>query len=429
MKNGAISVFSAVLLIFYCIAVAVAVLSPLNLCARGRCLDPGGDFVLRVNEIECLLKGVNPFDVWHGDIVLKPYVPNFGEPRKVVEGKDGYTEIINAYAPWEYMVMMPFALMPRTVAWTLYFLVMMAGLGVLFAAGRSFCTAFSGCDCVASLIGGTLPVLLAGLPIYQNFHTGNLAVPVLVASAMMAVCLNRGYDVLAGVCWSLAMLKPQIGLVFAIPLLMFKKFKTCFVAAAICMAFSVFASLFCKASPWTLILQTPAANTFAFMGCGTMPSFLCHYLPAGFDIVAGLVVGAALCAYMTHKLASSGVRDWTVILMPAAVMGAAWTYAQCFSFSMNWFFFLVLCSSLVKWPRSRFLWAVAALSAVFMTRLYNLAHFLPKAFPKYIPEFLPSESWHWHADTMVSAVGVALTFAYCVWFSRRAAKDMRDSWK
>ena len=356
---------------------------------------------------------------------MKPYVPNFGEPRKAVEGKAGYTETINAYAPWEYIVMMPFALMPRTVAWTFYFLIMMAGLGVLFVVGRSFCVIFAGCDRATGLIGGAVPVLLAGLPIYQNFHAGNLAVPVLVASAMMAVCFNRGCDVLAGVCWSLAMLKPQIGLVFAIPLLMLRKFKTCLVAATICVTFSVFASLFCDASPWTLILQTPAANTFAFMGCGTMPRFLCPCLPGGLGILAGLTVGAALCAYMTRRLVASGVRDWTIILMPAAVMGAAWTYAQCYSFSMNWFFFVVLFASLAKWPKSRFLWVLAALSAVFMTRLYNFAHFLPKVLPGVVPEFLPSESWHYHIDTVVSSIGIALTFAYCVWFSRRAAGDMK----
>ena len=423
MKNGAISVFSAVLLLFYCIAVAVAVLSPLNLCARGRCLDPGGDFVLRVNEIECLLKGVNPFDVWHGDIVLKPYVPNFGEPRKVVEGKDGYTEIINAYAPWEYIVMMPFALMQRTVAWTLYFLLMMAGLGVLFVVGRSFCFSFSKCDRATSLIGGAVPVLLAGLPIYQNFHTGNLAVPVLVAAALLPVCLNRGHDVLAGMCWMFVMLKPQLGLIFVVPLFMCRKFLTCLVAAAMCFALACISALLCHTSPFKLILQTPAANTFAFMGCGTMPSFLCPYLPGGLGIIAGLVVGAALCAYMTRRLVVSGVRDWTVVLMPAAVMGAAWTYAQCYSFSMNWFFFLVLCSSIVKWPRSRFLWVVAALSAVFMTRLYNLAHFLPKVLPGVVPEFLPSEAWHYHIDSVVSGVSIVLTLAFCIWISRRAAKE------
>ena len=77
-------------------------------------MTKGGDYMLRMTEIDCLLRGVNPYDVWHGDVVLKPYVPHAGEPRMAVEGKEGFTELINAYVPWEYIMMMPFAVMPRT---------------------------------------------------------------------------------------------------------------------------------------------------------------------------------------------------------------------------------------------------------------------------------------------------------------------------
>ena len=170
----------------------------------------------RMTEIDCLLRGVNPYNVWHGDIVLKPYVPHVGKPREVVEGKEGFTELINAYAPWEYIMMMPFALMPRTASWILYFVLMLASLGALFAVGRSFAMRFAGVDRDVGAIVGAVAILLAGLPIYQNFHAG---VPVLLAAALMAVCLNRGWDMLAGVCWAFAMLKPNLGLAFAIPLL------------------------------------------------------------------------------------------------------------------------------------------------------------------------------------------------------------------
>lgn len=424
----ALVITSAVLLAIYCVAVATAIVTPLNPFGGGRWLVPGGDYMLRMNEIGCLKRGVNPFDVWHGDVVLKPYLPLSGEGRSAVLGKPGFTEQLHVYPPWEYAAMMPFSFLPVALSWTIYLLAMFAGLWLLFFAGRSFCRLFSGGGEGACAIASALSVLFVALPVFQNLLLGNFAVPVLVAAVLMAVCLNRGHDVLAGVCLAAAMLKPQLSLAFVIPLVMLRKFKTCTSAAAICAALAVIPALVCRASPLEMVLQGVSGNSFLFTGCGTMPSFLCPYLPGGFGIIVGLVIGAALCAYMTHRLASSGVRDWMVLLMPAAVMGAAWTYAQCFSFSMNWFFFLVLCSSLVKWPRSRFLWALAALSAVFMTRLYNLAHFLPKVLPGVVPEFLPSEAWHYHIDTIVSSVGIALTLALGIWISRRAAKeDMQRS--
>lgn len=407
------------LLAFYCAAVSVAVLSPLNPFGGGRWLSRGGDYGLRMAEIECLMKGVNPFDVWHGDVVTKPYVPLGGPAAGKFAGEDGFDELINAYPPWEYVMMMPFALLPRAIAWPLYFLGMMAGLLVVLAVGRRFCRLAAGLGPEAGLVVGVSSILFAGLPIYQNFHAGNFAVPVLVATALMAVCLNRGKDALAGVCWAFAMLKPQIGLAFAVPLLMLRRYKTCFVAAGICLALSVVPALMCHASPVDMIFQGARGSTYAFMGSGTFPCFLREFLPGDSGIIAGLLVGAIICAVMTRMLCASGARDHVVILMPAAVVGASWTYAQCFNYSMNWFFFVVLFASMAKWPKERFLWAIAALAAVFMTRLYNLTHMLPKVLPRVFPEFLPEESWHYHIDSFVSSVGIALTFAFCAWLARR----------
>ena len=402
------------LLFAYGVAVSIAVLTPLNPFGNGTWLTRGGDFMLRVTEIDCLLDGTNPYDVWHGDIVKKPYIPNYGEARRAVEGQEGFTEEINAYAPWEYIMMMPFALLPLTFSWLLYFALMLAGLVVLYAIGRSFAERFAGCDRATAALAGAVPILLAGLPIYQNFHVGNLAVPVLLASALMAVCLNRGHDVLAGVCWAFAMMKPQLGLVFAIPLLMRRRFSTCFVAAGICLVLTVVASFICGASPIALIVQTPAANTFAFNGCGTFPLFLCSYLPGDLDIVAGLLVGAVVCVVLTTCLVRSGVRDWIVLFMPAAVIGASWTYAQCYSFAMNWFFFSVLVAALARFPGSRFLWCIAVLSLLPMTRINNLAHTIQMIRPDVIPEFLPLKAWHYHIDSLVSLAGIFVVAALSI---------------
>lgn len=403
-------------LVLYVGLVAVAVLSPLNPFGGGKWFAPGCDYSLRMSEIKCVRSGVNPFDVWHGDVVLKPYVPTYGAPRETVEGKEGFTEEINAYPPWEYMVMMPLSFLPKTVSWLTYFALMVVGLWVLFVVGRAACRR-SGAGRSAVVVS-VAAILLAALPIYQNFHAGNLAIPVVVAVALMSVCLNKGHDVLAGVCWAFAMLKPQLGLVFAVPLLIRRKFLVCFVAAGLCLVLSLPPAVMCGTSPITMIKQAPAASTFAYMGCGTMPYAIASHLPDQFAIFVGLAVGAIVCALMTRRLVLAGIDDWLVLLMPAAVVGASWTYAQCYSFTMNWLFFLVLVLAIAKFPRSTALWMIAVAAFVSMTRLYNIAHTLPKILPEVVPEFLPSEEWHWHIDTLVSLIGVVLTAVLCICISR-----------
>ena len=417
-----LAITSIALLAFYCAAVAVLVLSPLNPFGGGKWPSRGCDYMLRMSEVECLRKGVNPFDVWNGDVVMKPYVPFGGAHAGDVGVKEGFTDFINAYPPWEYVAMMPLSFLPKTFAWVLYVVGMMAGLWLLVWAGKALSVSYSKGDDESCAIVGAASVVFVSLPVFQNFQTGNFAVPVLVASVLMAICLNRGKDVLAGVCWAFAMLKPQIGLAFAVPLLILGKFKTCFVAAAICSALSVVPALMCHASPIDMIFQGARASSDYFMGCGTFPSVLRRFLPGDSGIYVGLIVGAVVCAVMTRMLRSSGVRNHIVLLMPAAVTSAAWTYAQCFNYSMNWFFFVVLFASMAKYPKSRFLWVLAALSAVFMTRLYNFAHFLPKAMPAVFPEFLPSESWHWHLDSLVSSISMLLTLVFCMWVAKHHVK-------
>lgn len=425
MKKS-LAIASVVLLALYCVAMVVVVLSPLNPRSpkyAGMWLKPGFDYMLRVSEIDCLRRGVNPFDVWHGDVVLKPYIPFSDEGRRAFAASEGFTEEINAYPPWEYAMMMPFAVLPRQLSWFLYLALTLVGVWMIFFAGRSFCSAVSGRRGEVCTIVGAASILLVSIPILHNSQLGNLAFPVLVAAVFMAICLNRGYDALAGVCWAFAMLKPQLGLAFAIPLLMFRKFKTCVVAMAICALLSAIPALMCHTSPVTLTMQGVAGSAHAFIGCGTLPYFICTHLANGTGIVVGLAIGALLCVVMTHSLVVSGLRNWIVLLLPAAITGAVWTYAHCFSFVMGWFFFVVLCSSLVRWPKSRFLWVVALLSAIFMTRIFNFVHFLPAVFPGIVPEFPLSERWHAHISTLNSTGCVLLTVALCVWLSRRAKEN------
>lgn len=356
------------------------------------------DFSLRMNELACVRQRVNPYDVWHGDISLPPYYPN----AHVGEPPDGCTKQVNAYAPWEYVAMLPFSLLPEDVAWAVYCVLMGLALAALLYLPRRDGES-------DSFLKTAIPLLAVAYPIWSNAGVGNFAVIVLTASVAMACALNRRRDVLAGLCWTVVMLKPQIGLAFAIPLLLRRKWLTLFVAGGVCLFLSVVAAAICRTSPVDLLLQAPAASVFAFLGCGTWPRFLCGATPGNGDILAGLAVGAIACAAMTWRLRK--VDDWFTFLMPAAITSCGWTYTQAYSHAMGWFVAFALVRALLRTPRSKALWCLAALAAVSLSRTLLAAHglcaFVGWPFPMSEYAFRCVDSLN---STVSLAVAAALTF-------------------
>ena len=334
--------------------------------------DPGTfpvpcDFTFRMNEIQCLRKGVDPFDVWHADVKMPPYYPNNRPDLRDEE----CTEPINAYAPWEYTLMMPLSFLPLKTAWVAYLAFMFACLGAIAAAGYRMGKEIRG-NVWEGVFAAAIPVVLSFYPVWSNFCIGNLMVPVIAALAAMVWCLDRGHDISAGVCWAIAMVKPQAAILFAVPLLWRRKFLTCAVAAGLCILLSVPPALLCKASVVKLIMETPAANTFAFNGCGTFPYCFCSGAGDVLGINIGLAVGLLACLAMTWMIRKK--KDWLVFAMPAFVCSMCWSYVQVYSYAAGWAFFLTLAIAFLRGVRSRFFWIAAAISTPFFMRLYLMAY-------------------------------------------------------
>ena len=272
---------------------------------------------------------------------------------------------MNAYAPWAYVVMLPLSFLSEEGAWTAYCVLMVLAFALLLWLPWRTATE----DPFLQVV---IPALIVAYPIWSNTAVGNFALIVLSASVAMAWALNRGHDVLGGVCWAIVMLKPQIGLVFAIPLLTRRKWTVLFVAGGLCFLLSLAAAVICRASVVDMLLQGPAANTSFFFGCGTWPYFLCSEATRGRDILAGLAVGALVCAAMTWWMRKE--RDWFVFLMPAAITSCSWTYTQAYSHAMGWFVAFALVRALLRAPSSRFLWCLAGLAGISLSRAFLAAH-------------------------------------------------------
>ena len=359
------------------------------------------DFNLRMNELVCVRLGVNPHAVWHGDIELKPFYANTHKGPV----PEGCSKQVNAYAPWAYVYMLPISLLPEVAEWSVYCLLMalcVVGIGMMSAREYT-----SGTERTIEL---TVPMLVIGYPLFANCSVGNFGVFVLFGAVLMAWALNRGLWWLAGLGWALAMVKPQLGLLFAIPLLLRRRFATCAVAGGVCLAATVAMSIVLKTPVVDLLLQGPAANTEFFQGCGTWPKFLCGTFGVERDILIGMGVGAVVCFALTWMVRREG--DWFVLLMPAAICGCSWTYASNYCQAMGWFLAFVLVRELVRNPQSKFLWTMLALSAFFLSRWFLAWHGLC-AFASW--RFPMSEYAFRCVDSLNSTASLVLTAVFCVW--------------
>ena len=411
-----IALVSLVLLGLYGILLFVAIATPLRPCApfggNISWMTPAGDFKVRLNGINCLRGGVNPYDVWRGAVILKPYIPHGGDLAPVLEHTEGHNEYINSDVPWSYTLLMPLTFLPLRTAYAVFFFVQAAGLCLLLAAGISLARRM-GLGQHGASIAAAAALLLTGLPLGRDFESGNLAIISLSGAVLMAICLNRGNRVLAGICWAIAMIKPQVGLVFAIPLLMRKEFLTCFVAAAICLILSIPPALMCHTSLWDMITLAPNANVYCYYGSGTFPWSLLQFIPKKPSIFIGVAIGAVVCALVTRMM--SRQKDWFLYMLPAFIMAPAWTYSLCYCHSYNWLFFLVLLCCIAKEPTSKALWLILVASLPLSTRVFNIVHFAGMLRPELATGRLSLVFDNYGAiDSLITTASLALGIALCL---------------
>ena len=377
-----------------------------SFCRPGRIhFCPGYDFTLRMNEVECLRRGVNPFLVWNEDVELSPYI-------STVPKKDSYDkrfcEPINAYTPWAYSLALPLSFLPRDAQWLVYYAFMFLCVGVVFFCGYKAGASIRG-SAWDGIMTASVPIVLSFYPIWSNFSLGNYSVVILAALALMAYFLDRGRDALAGLCWAVAMIKPQMALLFAVPLLWRRKFLTCAVAAGACIALAVPPALMCGSSPIDLVLQAPAASAHAFNGCGTYPYFLCGFLERSTEICCGLLVGVVACVAMTWLVKDR--RDWLAFLMPAAVCSMSWTYSQMFTYALGWFAFAVMALELAKGRRGKGLLFLCVVSAVILSRAGRIAQCVLMAVVG--DRFSISPRMFFNIDTVNSLLALVVAFVLC----------------
>lgn len=278
----------------------------------------GCDFTMRYNEIRCVLDRIDPFAITRGDIAHPVYV----RFNRWAPGRMNLT----GYTPWAYVFLLPFALLPKALAAAVYTLLELGCVLFLFrfAYHQAKRTGLSEEGAVA--VSASLCLLV--YPITSAFGAGNFGIPFAATIAFMADCLDNGNEACAGLCWAFLMCKPQIGVLFAVPVLLHRKWNTLGVAAGVCLAATFAVAAWLGVSPVKLLLEVVRDGDVGTYATDLLPLALFRaivpHVPKDVVLLLHAVIGFFLCLFCCWRVRN--VRDWAVRLAPPAFFCTIWAY-------------------------------------------------------------------------------------------------------
>ncbi|MBR6060061.1 MAG: DUF2029 domain-containing protein [Victivallales bacterium] len=285
---------------------------------------PGYDFRLRYHEVECLRQGIDPYDIISKKLESKEYAL-FATPA-VAQG----AKALHVYTPWEYTWFLPLSFLSKNAAGAIFlFLSILAYIGVsIYAYYEGL--AFRG-KWEDGLFAATAALFL-GASAGKMLSVANYGAINAFWILLLILALSHGHDVMAGIVWSFLMIKPQIGMLFVIPLLIKRKYITIGVAVASCLICSLPPALMCGKNPLILILEVPLGGAFVADANGTMliPSQVFNLLkgkvPGIALMLVSMLVGAGICAVLTWRLRKN--NRWLVIITPTVVCTLLWSFCH-----------------------------------------------------------------------------------------------------
>lgn len=278
----------------------------------------GCDFTMRYNEIRCVLDRIDPFAITRGDVAHPVYV----RFNRWAPGRMNLT----GYTPWAYVFLLPFALLPKALAAAAYTLLELGCVLFLFRFAYRHAKRAGLPEERAVAVSASLCLLV--YPITSAFGAGNFGIPFAATIALMADCLDSGNEVCAGLCWALLMCKPQIGVLFAVPIFLHQKWKTLGVAAGVCLATTFAVAAWLGVSPVQLLLEVVRDGDVGTYATDLLPLALFRaivpHVSKGVVLLLHAVIGFFLCLFCCWRIRN--IRDWAVLLAPPAFFCTIWAY-------------------------------------------------------------------------------------------------------
>ena len=280
----------------------------------------GMDFRWRYNEALCVRSGIDPYDVCFGARPSDRFTSVF-EPER---GKLP----VNAYTPWEYTWMLPLTHLPRETAHTVFQLLNLAALlGIAVLAWRRARRRGLPSPARWVVVAGAC---FLGLSLYRVLQVSNYGLVMAFAAFAMAECLDSRHEYLAGLCWAVVLVKPQIGLLLVLPLVFGRHVVALVVGAGFCALSTLPAAALCHVNPATMVWHVLHSGTHSIrageVGTPLLPPELVSALsgiapPAAWLALSG-VIGLALAIALSWRMRRH--PDAVARLAPAIVVGLLW---------------------------------------------------------------------------------------------------------
>ena len=280
----------------------------------------GLDFGWRYNEALCVRSGVDPYDVCFGARPSEHFTSVFApEPGKLP---------VNAYTPWEYTWMIPLTRLPRETAHTVFQLLNLAALlGIAALAWRRARQSRLPSPARWVVVAGAC---LLGLSLYRVLQVSNYGLLMAFAAFAMAECLDTRHECLAGVCWAVVLVKPQIGLLLVLPLVFGRHVVALATGAGICALSTLPAAALCHANPVRMVWRVLHSGTHSIraseVGTPLFPPELVSALsgiapPAAWLALSG-VIGLVFALALSWRMRRH--PDILARLAPAIAVGLLW---------------------------------------------------------------------------------------------------------
>jgi len=293
----------------------------------------GTDVRLRRNEVCCAHKGVNSFRIWNHDCELEGFRP-MSRPDKAGGHSHPGDMVVHAYPPWHTSLFYFYGCMPNLMCMCLMSVVF--GLCIYFIISE--CRRI--CKSRIADYGAPFAFCIAMIVTFavQCFFLLNYGVLILAAILAMNKAIECKRDVCAGLLWAIAMIKPQVGLLFFWPLFWKKQYKTIVVATTTCIILTVITSFIVNESVVDLILQVPEIGkpygTSIVVERFIVPLF-------GRSVSTVLVLLFFMCAGMMTFLMKDKV-DLLPLCGLVSVLIPVWTYSQSHDHVILLFWFMLL---------------------------------------------------------------------------------------
>ena len=277
----------------------------------------GFDLRLRHAESCCAHQGVNSFRVWNCETTLPGFAPLW-RPNVELPPRQPGDAVVSYYPPW------------HTAMFWFYGWLSTTGCLVLMSVVFFLCLAFDAFECARLLkarseydglaVGFAFAAVASAA--FSCLGVLNYGVLALTMFLLMNRALEKGHDILAGLCWAVMMVKPQLGLLFCWPLFWHRRYLTIVVATAVCVAAMMVTAGIVHESPVDLLRQIQEiGKPYGMGGIARIVGepFFGEHAPA--VVMSAFFVLTGVATWFFRKN-----RDFLVSCVPVMLVLPVWAY-------------------------------------------------------------------------------------------------------